>query len=166
MTSDFKYLGFIVRKCANTLPILELIEGDITWISHEGISFHSTDKADEVVFISTMAANGDWTRVEYLVWEKDVDAEIAHRKANGEFRHSTIDSPIQSKDGRITVYSEVIKEHPSGIGYTISWNVVVDGILTRVVYYSENIDNIHAESIFGDLKIGSLYSKTAAQTNN
>ena len=140
----------------DSLPILELIEGEITWISHQGISFHSDGKADEVVFISTKAANGDWTRVEYLVWEKDVDAEIAHRKSSCEFRYSTIDSPIQSSDARITVYSEVIEAHPSGIGYTISWNVVVDGILARVIYYSEDIDGIQAESVFGDLTIGTL----------
>ena len=149
----------------DSLPILELIEGEITWISHEGISFHSTDKSDEVVFISTKAANGDWTRVEYLVWEKDVNAEIAHRKASGEFKHSTIDRPIQSNDGRIKVYSEVREAHPSGIGYTISWNVVVDGILIRVVYYSENIDDIQAETVFDDLIIRTLNTVSYLQAH-
>jgi hypothetical protein len=137
----------------DSLPILEIIDGEISWISY---FFDDTDKERDVVFISTKSANGDWVRVEYLINELNVGAEINRRKTDGEFRHSTIDTPIQSNDGRITVYSEVREYHPSGVGYLINWNVVVDGILTRVVYYSENIEGMHAESLFDDLKIGSL----------
>ena len=137
----------------DSLPILEIIDGEIIWISY---FFDDTDKEDDVVFISTKSANGDWVRVEYLINESNVGAEIKRREAAGEFRHSTIDTPIQSNDGRIQVYSEVREDHPSGIGYLINWNVVVDGILTRVVYYSENINDMHAESLFDDLKIGSV----------
>ena len=137
----------------DSLPILEIIDGEIIWISY---FFDDEDKEDDVVIISTKSANGDWVRVEYLINESNVGAEIKRREAAGEYRHSTIDTPIQSKAGRIQVYSEVREDHPSGIGYLINWNVVVDGILTRVVYYSEDIDDMHAESLFDDLKIGSL----------
>ena len=137
----------------DSLPILEILEGDITWISHQNIT---TDGGNDVVFITTRNANGDWTRVEYLVWVKDVDAAIEFREAHGEFEDSTMEGPIQSEDGRITVYAQVKRPHRSGIGYIVTWTVVVDGILARVVYYSEEVDDIHAADIFDDLTIGTL----------
>lgn len=44
----------------------------------------------------------------------------------------------------------------NGIGYTVTWTVVVDGVLAYVVYRSEDIGDIHAERVFGNLVIGTL----------
>ncbi len=143
-----------------SLPILELVEGEITWISHQNIT---VDRGNDVVVISTESANGNWSRVEYLVWVKDVDAEIEFRKENGYFEKSMITDPIRSNNGRIEVYSEVREAHPSGTGYTITWTIVVDGILARVVYYSEEMDAIQAESVFNDLTIGTLKPESQSQ---
>ena len=56
-----------------SLPILEFLEGDIVLICHKNIT---TDGGNDVVVISTQGINGNWTRVEYLVYAKDVNAEI------------------------------------------------------------------------------------------
>lgn len=137
----------------DSLPILELIEGEITAISLNNII---ADRNRDEVDISTQDANGNWTRVEYLLWVEDVNAEIEFREANGWFENSALERPIQSNDGRITVYAEVKEAHPSGIGYTVTWTVVVDGVLAYVVYRSEDIGDIHAERVFGNLVIGTL----------
>lgn len=136
-----------------SLPILEFLEGDIVLICHKNIT---TDGGNDVVVISTQGINGNWTRVEYLVYAKDVNAEIELMEMNGYFDNSTIEVPMQSDDGRIVVYSEVKETHTSGNGGTITWTIVVDGILVRVVYYSKEISDINAESIFSDLAISTL----------
>lgn len=137
----------------DSLPVLELFEGNIAWIAHLNIVAGS--KNDSVV-ISTEGVNGEWVRVEYLISIKDVQAEIELRKNDGDFENSTIDTPIQSNDGRITVYSEVKAPHPSGTGDTVTWVIVMDGIMTRVVCHSEEIDGINAESVFANPKITTI----------
>lgn len=142
------------------LPVLELLKGDITWINH------GKDIAgNESVVISTQGENGDWTRVEYLAWGNGVNDEIEFRKDNGYFENSVIDTPIYFCDGRIAVYSEIRDAHPSGNGYTVTWTIVVNGILANVVYYSEEIDDISAESVFADVTIGTLKTKRPADNN-
>lgn len=133
------------------LPVLELLEGDITWINH------GKDMAgNESVVISTQGENGDWTRVEYLAWGKGVNDEIEFRKDSDYFENSVIDNPIYFSSGRIAVYSEIREPYASGNGYTVTWMIVVNGILANVVYYSEEIDDISAQSVFDDVTIGTL----------
>ena len=48
----------------------------------------------------------------------------------------------------------------NGIGYTVTWTVVVDGVLAYVVYRSEDIGDIHAERVFGNLVKYSLQGTT------
>lgn len=142
------------------LPVLELLKGDITWINH------GKDIAgNESVVISTQGETGDWTRVEYLAWGKGVNDEIEFKKDNGYFENSVIDTPIYFCDGRIAVYSEIRDPHPSGNGYTVTWTIVVNGILANVVYCSEEIDDISAESVFDDVTIGTLKPTVNTDSN-
>ena len=112
----------------DSVPYVKWIEGDITWIS-----YRISDVA-ETLYISLETPNGDWTRIEYDLSLRDTEQEIEARLATQEVgeRFST---PLRSGDGRILVYHEMRKAHPSGQGELITWLVGIDGMLANIVFY-------------------------------
>ena len=140
------------------LPLPALFEGDVIWISRQN---NAGNPEDEFVFITIQSTNGDWVRVKYQTSVEDADAEIERQRKNGYFKKAEIDTPIHSSDGRITVYSEAKSAHPSGVGDTVTWTIVVDGILATVVYYSEQIGEINAKGVFCNAAITTLSTLSA-----
>ena len=137
------------------LPVIELTHGSITWIAH-----YNSD-GNDTVFISTTASNGDWTRVEYQLSVKDPAAEIERMKAAGVLAQADIITPIQSHDGRIQVFSEKNAPHPSGVGETCEWTIIVDGILVRVVYYTANQNKAEMPNILTGIRLTDLLKSNA-----
>ena len=137
------------------LPVIELIYGSITWIAHYN------SNGSDIVFISTTAPNGDWTRVEYQLSVKDPAAEIERMKASGVLTKTDIITPIQSHNGRIQVFSEKNAPHPSGVGETCEWTMIVDGILVRVVYYTANQNQAEMPDILTKIRLTDLLKDNA-----
>lgn len=137
----------------DSLPILNFFDGTVTWISHETGNSIDTGAYYDVIYVSTEAENGDWTRIEYLLSYDDVPTEMQKRKEKGEFADSTIKNPIQSKDDKIKVYAEKRKKHPMGTGDLINWTLDVDGIFVWVFYYTNNADSVITEDVFDKVNI-------------
>lgn len=123
-----------------SLPNLELVDGDIVWIAHY--------KESNVVYVSTMASNGDWTRVEYILGAKDIPIELEKMKSEGIFDKSTITDVIQCKGGRVKIFSETSELHPSGTGKTVEWMLTVDSTLARVVYFTADSRALQSSNVF------------------
>ncbi|MDD4475233.1 MAG: hypothetical protein PHV95_05475 [Eubacteriales bacterium] len=140
----------------DSLPILKFFDGTVTFISHETGNSIDTGKHYNVVYVTTEAENGDWTRVEYLLSVDDVPVEIEKRKEEGEFSDSLFTNPIHIKDENITLYCETREKHPSGKGDVIGWTLNVDRIYTRVVYYTNDVDSVKTQNVFDNLSIKSI----------
>ena len=124
-----------------TTPYVPLVEGKITWISYmTGISV-DTNEPYKILYVSTETDDGDWVRLEYLLSVKDVEDKIARELAD-EGTKSLITSPLHSKDGKITFHIETREKHPTYPGDVINWVANVDGIFTRVVYYTTDADKV------------------------
>jgi len=148
----------------DSLPVLELVDGDIVWIAHFYDQDPSTDKKhDGVVYISTMGSNGDWTRIEYLLSVKDVSGELEKLRAEGQFDKSMISEEFQCKNGRVKVFSEVKEKHPDGNGDVIEWMTTIDNTLARVVYYTSDSSNIQTSSVFGDIPLTQISMKETTE---
>lgn len=151
----------------DSLPVLEVIEGDIIWIAHFYDQDRSTGKKqDGVVYISTMGSNGDWTRIEYLLSVKDVSGELEKLRADGEFDKSVISDVLQSNNGRVKVFSEIKKRHPNGNGDLIEWMITIDNTLARVVYYTSDSSDIQTSSVFGDISLTQISMKETTDNDN
>ncbi len=146
----------IFLSVVESLPVPELLSGEITWICYDNIYPDISTTENGVVFLSTQGENGDWTRIGYYVCEKDVPAALQAREEKGYFAESVIQEPFESRDGRIVVYAEMIREHPSGTGSTVTWMMTVDGILAEMVYYSKDVSGIRGETVLKTPVIGSL----------
>lgn len=140
----------------DSLPILKLIDGQIVWINYEEGERPTTGEYYHSVIISTEAANGDCTMIEYQLSIDDIPARIERRKTTEELAESILKTPLQTKDGRIKVYSEARKEHPSGIGDFITWILDLDGIYTGVIYYTKHADEVRANEVFQNVVIQSI----------
>ena len=140
----------------DSLPILKLIDGKVIWINYEEGERPTTGEYYHSVIISTEAANGDCTMIEYQLSIDDIPARIESRKTTEELAESILKTPLQTKDGRIKVYSEARKEHPSGIGDFITWILDLDGIYTGVIYYTKHADEVRANEVFQNVVIQSI----------
>jgi hypothetical protein len=146
-------LAFV--KMIDTLPQVPVLEGDITWIRFSHSISEDTGKETNVVYVTTEAANSDWTRVEYVLSVSDVSKKISDEKISiGE--GSVLNSVVKNSDENLILHIETRTPHPSGNGTMIQWIGEVDGIFTRIYYFTNNTDNVKTENLFNDMKISNI----------
>lgn len=143
----------------DSLPTIKFIDGTISWISHQTGNSTDTGAYYDVVFVSTEAKNGNWTRIEYLLSVDDVSTEVDKRNDEGEFADSILENPIKSKNEKITVYSETREKHTSDKGEVIKWVLDVDGIFAQVVYYTNDANSVVTKNVFDSVSILNISEK-------
>lgn len=138
----------------DSTPYVALIEGEITWISHSAGHTIDTEKAYQVLYVSTEAKNGDWVRIEYDLLTTDVAGKIdaAVKTATD----SLLSRPLQSGDKKVTLYTETREAHPSGTGDIITWIADIDGIYARIVYYVSDADSVVTADICKQIEIANI----------
>lgn len=143
---------FAFVKIIDSLPQIPILDGNISWICFSHSISEDTGKKTNVVYITTEAANGDWTRVEYVLSVTDVSQKISEEKLSiGE--GFTLNSPIKNSEGNLTLHAEARNPHPSGKGTMIQWIGDVDGIFTRIYYFTNTPENVEAGSLFNNIQI-------------
>ena len=159
LTTREDVLDFVTL--VETVPFVKFIEGDITWISQSIGKTESEKIVSNQLFISTKAADGKWVRVQYMLHFSN-DSETIEQEINRMSKlspESICLNIVKSNDERITVYAETREDHPSGVGDLITWFVDIDGVLARVVFYTDNATDIKTDVFFKDLKISEFPTK-------
>ncbi len=131
-----------------SLPIMTLIDGDITWLSHQS--------ANGIAFVTVKSADGEWMRLEYRLSVKDIPAHIDALKTSGEIGEAEETENLQTVNGRIKVYSENKKAHSTEKGDLYTWLMSIDGILTNVVYYTEKTEPVDLSKTLNKVQITDL----------
>ncbi|MBQ2253582.1 MAG: hypothetical protein II325_00325 [Clostridia bacterium] len=139
-------------EAVDSLPLLSLVEGDISWISYHNFYPELTPERNSVIYITVQKAPDEWVRTGYFIGVQDVDAELKRRTDRGDFEASALKEPFYSKDGRVAVYTEAANDAFS----SVTWIMTVDGILAETVYHTESPEDLRAETVFKDPVIGSL----------
>lgn len=148
--SKEELLAFV--KIMDSLPMIPVLDGNITWIRFSHSISEDTGKDTNVVYITTEAANGDWTRVEYVLSVTDVSQKISEEKVSiGE--NCTLNPPVKNAEGNLTLYAEARNPHSSGKGTMIQWIGDVDGIFTRIYYFTSTPEDVEAGSLFNNIQI-------------
>ena len=143
---------FAFVKIIDSLPQIPILDGNITWICFSHTISEDTGKETTVVYVTTEAANGDWTRVEYVLSVTDISRKILDEKASvGE--DSILISPVKNSDGKLTLHIETRNPHPSGKGTMIQWIGEADGIFTRIYYFTNNPGDVETGSLFNNIQI-------------
>ena len=139
----------------DSVPIFEIIEGDISWISYSTGQSNETGDIYEILYITTQSNQGDWVRFEYMLSVSDASKEIVSQ-TNKIAANSIVSKPISSKDNRVTLYSEVRDKHVSGIGDTIKWIATIDGIYTNIIYYSTSENVVDTNEVVNNIHVSNL----------
>ena len=140
----------------DSMPIIPILDGNIVWICFSRDISKDTGKETTVVYISTEAANGDWTRIEYVFSVDDIPAKISVEKSEIENK-SLLNSPIKNSDGNLTLHIETRNPHPSGNGTMIQWVGETEGIFTRIYYFTNNSNDIETKALFSNIKMSKIY---------
>ena len=147
------FLSFV--NLIDLLPHISILDGEVTWICFSNSISEDTGKETNVVYITTEAPNGDWTRIEYVLSVTDVSVEISNEKSLvGE--NSILTSPIQNADGNLILHIETRNPHPSGKGTMVQWVGEVDGVFTRIYYYTNNANEVKTDNLFRNIQISDI----------
>lgn len=138
----------------DSVPMINLIDGDITWIAHYYNIDSSGEKTNGTLYVSTVSDNGDWTRIEYKLFETDINTEIEKMRTDERNLDEENTDSFTSDDGKIKVYYQTKKEHPSGTGDMYEWIASIDEKIAHVVYFTTDSNDIIASDFFGEIKIG------------
>ena len=61
--------------------------------------------------------------------------------------------PVNAADGKVKVFSQEIKDHASGVGKLFTWSANIEGISTRIVYYSQDETQLSIDEVFSDINV-------------
>lgn len=137
-------------KLIDSLPHISILDGNVTGICFSHSISEDTGKETNVVYVTTEAENGDWTRVEYVLSVTDVAKKISDEKISvGE--NSLLTSPVKDSDGKLTLHIETRNPHQSGEGTMILWVGEAEGIFTRIYYYAGNADDVNTDNLFSNI---------------
>jgi hypothetical protein len=155
---DLKAFVSLVEK----VPYIPLIDGDITWISY--MTGHSSDSDEPygILYVTTHAENGDWVRLEYLLSEKNTEDKIAQEVSANE-TVSLITAPLITKDAKIAFHIETREPHPTKQGVMINWVANVNGIFTRIAYYTSSSNEVVTSELLEEIEISQIIASTADQ---
>ena len=139
-------------KLIDSMPQISVLDGNVTSIRFSHTVSEDTGKETNVVYVVTEAANGDWTRMEYVLSVANVARKISEEKAAiGE--NSLLTSAVKNSDGKLTLHIETRQLHPSGTGTLIQWVGEANGIFTRIFYYTNNSDSVKTDNLFSNIRI-------------
>ena len=139
----------------DNIPYIKVFDGDISWISRIKGSSQDTGEVSDVLFISTTNTKGEWIRLEYILSAEDADGEIQKQLQNVP-KENVFEKSVTASDGKITVFSQTTKAHPSGTGDVITWISTVDSIFVRIVYYTVDAEAVNVNSIFSKALISNI----------
>ncbi len=142
----------------DSIPYIEIMTGEIGWISYSNGKTQDTEKEYEILYVTRQAENGDWIRFEYMLSVKDVPGEVAKQREELSVS-SLISAPMVSVDGKTTFYEETREAHVSGTGDVIRWIASIDGIYANIVYYTSDADPVDTAEVLSGAKLSHIVSR-------
>lgn len=134
------------------LPILDLIDGEVSTISYMKGLAEDTKAEYEFAYITIKAQNGNWVRYEYSFIE-DLTITDNNEITSSEQNITIFSKPVNAADGKLKVFSQEIKDHASGVGKLFTWSANIEGISTRIVYYSQDETQLSIDEVFSDINV-------------
>lgn len=123
-------------KMYDALPKLDLIEGDITWIS----------KSDTMFYISTIAEDGSGFVVQYRYREQGQPLDLTTSEG-------VLTTPIKSADGKVTIYTETRTPLESGVGESIRYRGMLNNIPIFIKYIVRNDVSVNTAQLFSTITV-------------
>lgn len=131
----------------DTLPYLPFLEGAPVSVAYL--------PQLPMLTVALEGENGERVELKYEIFFDNPERRMTYLQDLAAELPSLIE-PFDCCDGRVTVYVEGRGRDRDGQIYVVFWYAVVDGILVRVDYYTDEPERIVAEEIFDGLEIGTV----------
>lgn len=138
----------------DTVPYVELIDGEVTSISYLYREYNPAN-IRESISVQIQAENGDSVNLYYELSDVDVAGAIKQVKADTR-RTNLLWFPRRNQDGNVIFYvetREVLKDTSRDL---IRWYAEVDGVYTYISYNTADASKVKTKALIRDLKITSL----------
>jgi hypothetical protein len=143
------------RICS--LPLPDMIDGKVSFVFYE----KRRDSKDSVgsIVISIKVSEEEWMRVDYFGNSVNLEERLYEWE---EYGHNILENPVTNAEGNVTVYSEMVDDHPSGTGYMQEWIVTMDGRTARINHYIATLESCISIDYFKTANISSFATKYPA----
>lgn len=147
-----RLLVFLDR--VDSIPYIKIYDEEITVINYQ----ESTISSNKTFQIGTTDKNGDSVGLLYYLVEEQLNDPVAYATEAASNRGgSLLAEPLESEDKRLTIISEQRENFTfHNLENGIEWWGVLDGMAIRIVYSSENADNIKIEDVLDSLTITTI----------
>lgn len=138
----------------DTVPYVELIDGEVTSISYLYREYNPAN-IRESISVQIQAENGDSVNLYYELSDVDVAGAIKQVKADTGLAN-LLWLPQRNQDGNVIFYvetREVLKDTSRDL---IQWYAEVDGVYTYISYNTADASKVKTKALIRDLKITSL----------
>ena len=136
----------IFLNIVDSLPVFDFFDGKISWISYNAGFSKDKNEFGEFAYITVNSNTNDWVRFEYLLSVDNFDSDLESSE-NVEVFTDT----LRSNDGSVSVFAKSIEKHPTDTGNVITYFCKIDGIITRIVNYTESDEGIEIENIINNV---------------
>ena len=136
----------------DSIPYIKLLGGEIARINY------SNSTTDSYIILGITNENGDAVDFLYYLNAEEIEDPMAFAAEAGAHRGGSLfDEPKESQDKRLSIVSEQRENFLiNGLENGIEWWGVLDGMAIRIVYRSENADNIKIEDVLNSLTITTI----------
>ena len=147
-----RLLTFLDR--VDSVPYIKIYDEEITMIDYQ----ESTISSNKTFQIGTTDKNGDSVGLLYYLVEEQLNDPVAYATEAASNRGgSLLAEPLESEDKRLTIISEQRENFTfHNLKNGIEWWGVLDGMAIRIVYSSENAENIKLEDVLNSLTITTI----------
>ena len=135
----------------DSIPYISIFDGDIT-----SIYYTESVYSNKIFDITTTAENDDKVYINYFLQVADMEDPMAWAIETASLRKGSIFEPMESQDKRVSLISELSDKYSASEGDYIEWWGTVDGIAVKIVYSSENAENIKLEDVLNSLTITTI----------
>ncbi len=130
-------------KFVDEILILQLIEGEITYIEHR----KKQDKYDDIAYIVIESKCEERVAIVYNYSTENVPLAMKAKEEKGEFKESLIKETIKSKKHPIEIYFESRGKGYDGEEEVISWYADFNGVFAWIRYFAKDVSNIKTEEL-------------------
>jgi hypothetical protein len=147
-----RLLTFLDR--VDSVPYIKIYDEEITMIDYQ----ESTISSNKTFQVGTTNENGDAVDFLYYLNAEEIEDPMAFAAEAGTHRGGSLfDEPKESQDKRLSIVSEQRENFLiHGLENGIEWWGVLDGMAIRIVYNSENAENIKIEDVLNSLTITTI----------
>lgn len=143
-------------ELVDSTPFAKILDGEI--ICLEIIMSPNSKYHTKNLFVDVKGENGDSISYTYL-WSDISVSERIQSALKTAGTNNLLQAPVQSADGRLTIYTEMREKLILGSKYRIQWWGELDGVFMEITYNVVKPEDVITSEVIGSLEMTSIVAQ-------